>query len=90
MHKQIPLQRAHAKTTGRADKAIKSSLPPTEILPMQGQEKSGGTGIDGHTEIGCRLQGYEIRLFLSLSRSRGSDKARADPERSLWPRPPGR
>ena len=47
--------------SGWADKAIKSSLPPTEIiLPMQGQEKSGSPEIDGHTEIGCRLQGYEI------------------------------
>ena len=29
---------------------------------MEGQEKSGSPGIDGHTEIGRRRQGYENRL----------------------------
>ena len=81
-------RKAPAKWCGWADKAIKSSLPPTEIiLHVQGQEKSGGPRIDGHTEIGSRPQGYEIWLLFSLSQSRGSDKATTDPERILWPRP---
>ena len=53
----------------------KRSLPLTEIiLPGQGQENSGSPGIDGHTEAGCRLQGYKIWLLLRYHDPEGVTK----------------
>ena len=68
-------RKSPAKRNGWADEAIKSFLPPTEnILPVQGQKKPGGPEIDEDTEIGCRLQGYEIRLLLLYHDPEGEAK----------------
>ena len=54
-------QKHLSKLSGGSRYSKKISPPPTEIsLPTQGQENPGGPGIDGHTEVGCRLRGYEI------------------------------
>ena len=82
--------KAPAKAERGAQTKQEISPPPTEIsLPVQGQEKSWRRRY--RWSYRGNLHSARVRELTShLSLSRGSDKARVDPERSFWPQPPRR